>query len=466
MALMHGTEFSKTEEAQAMSVKAVTRRGNPVWRVQVIRDGGKFNRRRFLDRRSYLKRDAIEAETELIAEYEASKAGAGGTTSENNPAPGRTPKSIIELQPTPAWELGALGEVPLFAAFAEQYLVVQDHSRPDFKNKERTVRLHLLPFFGETPLSEISRQMIDMFKVKLRTPTGERATSRRTRNATQPRITSRRKGGPKSPKTINNLLTTLRSILNLAYDYELVDRVPRIKMEPIKKRDADFLDDDEVAAFLGAAPPQWRVFLLTAIRTGLRRGELFELRWGDLHLDARRPFLRVSRALHKDAGVWRVKEPKGGKPRSVPLSKELLRALQELHSGQGPNDLVFADENGEYLHRDGLWRLVVNTAREARIDKHVHPHLLRHTFASHCYQRGIPPQVVQQWLGHANIATTERYAHLTPDTGEELIDLLDAPKSATEHVSPTRQEDRGLQKGGGEADQWANSPSMAETEVR
>jgi len=213
--------------------------------------------------------------------------------------------------------------------------------------------------------------MIDMFKVKLRTPTGERATSRRTRNATQPRVSSRRKGGPKSPKTINNLLTTLRSILNLAYDYELVDRVPRIKMEPVKKRDADFLDDDEVEAFLRAAPPTWRVFMLTAIRTGLRRGELFELRWGDLHLDARRPFLRVSRAVHKDAGLWRVKEPKGGKPRSVPLSSELLTALQEHHNGQAPSDLVFADESGDYLHRDGLWHLVVKTAREAEIDKHV-----------------------------------------------------------------------------------------------
>ncbi len=336
----------------------------------------------------------------------------------------------MEFQPTPAWELGKPGEVPLFAAFAEQYLAVQDHGRSGFKNKERTVRLHLIPFFGATPLSEISRRLIDQFKVKLRTPTGECATSRRARNATQPRVSSRRKGGPKSPKTINNLLTTLRSILNLAYDYALVDRVPRIKMEPVKKRDAGFLEDDEVEAFLRAAPPEWRVFLLTAIRTGLRRGELFELRWGDLHLDAPRPYLRVSRALNRDAGEWRVKEPKGGKPRSVPLSRELLTALQEHHSGQGPTELVFADESGEYLHRDGLWHLVVKTAREAGIDKHVHPHLLRHTFASHCYQRGIPPQVVQQWLGHASIATTERYAHLGRDTGEDLIDLLDAPKLA------------------------------------
>ncbi len=415
-----------------MSVKAVIRRGNPVWRVQVLRDGGKFNRRRFLDRRTHLKRDALEVEAELIAEYEASKEGGGAPTSDNNTTTGATtPESVTEpeLQPTPAWELDKPGEVPHFAAFAQQNLAVQDHGLSDFKNKERTVRLHLIPFFGETPLSEISRRMIDLFKVKLRTPTGERASSRRTRNAKQPRITNRRKGGPKSPKTINNLLTTLRSILNLAYDYELVDRVPRIKMEPIKKRDADFLDDDEVKAFLRAAPPAWRLFLLTAVRTGLRRGELFELRWGDLHFNARRPYLRITRAQHYDAGLWSVKGPKGDKPRSVPMSSELLKALQRHHSGQGPNDLVFADENGEHLHRDGLWRLVVDTAKDAGLSKHVHPHLLRHTFASHCYQRGIPPQVVQQWLGHANIATTERYAHLAPDTGEDLIDLLDAPKS-------------------------------------
>ncbi len=74
--------------------------------------------------------------------------------------------------------------------------------------------------------------------------------------------------------------------------------------------------------------------------------------------------------------------------------------------------------------------MVVATAREGGLDKHVHPHLLRQTFASHCYQRGIPPQVVQQWLGHANITTTERYAHLAPDTGEDLIDLLDRPRTA------------------------------------
>lgn len=56
---------------------------------------------------------------------------------------------------------------------------------------------------------------------------------------------------------------------------------------------------------------------------------------------------------------------------------------------------------------------------------HVHPHLLRYTFASHCYMQRVPPQVVQKWLGHASVTTTERYAHLRPDTDDELIDVLE-----------------------------------------
>lgn len=427
-----------------MSVKAVMRRGKPVWRVQVLRDGGKFNRRRFLDRRTHLKRDALEVEVELLAEYEAFKQG-GGTTKHKEET--STPTSIIEYpaEVAPAVAPPAIAPaeamlatsrsstakvIPGFGEFAEQYLAIQDSSRPDFKNKVRNVRMHLVPFFGTTPLDQVSRMMIDMFKVRLRTPTGERATSRRTRNRKEAPVSRRRKGGARSPRTINNLLTTLRSILNLAYDYELLDRVPRIKMEPVKKRDAGFLTDEETEAFLAAAPEEWRPFLQTAVRTGMRRGELLELRWGDLHFDARRPYIRVSRALRLgDDGGWLVKEPKGGKPRSVPLCAELIELLGELGQGRHPNELVFTGEDGGYLNTNSLRWTVSQAAKEAGLDKHVHPHLLRHTFASHCFQRGIPPQVVQQWLGHAHITTTERYAHLAPTTGEDLIDLLERPKA-------------------------------------
>jgi len=82
----------------------------------------------------------------------------------------------------------------------------------------------------------------------------------------------------------------------------------------------------------------------------------------------------------------------------------VIAALKQHRQGAGPNDLVFPGESGGYINRNRLWRMVAKTARKGGLDKHVHPHLLRHTFASHCYERGIPPQVLQQWLGHASIA--------------------------------------------------------------
>ncbi len=167
-----------------MSVRKSVLRGRQVWLVEVKRNGGRFHRRRFFDRRRYHKSDALEAEARLLAEYEATRIGELFCNSNLHPG-------IIGVHG---------GSIP-FALFAGQYLKLQDESRSGFANKERNVRLHLLPFFGGTPLEQISRLMIDQFRKHLRTePIPGRGTPRR-------------------PKTINNILTTLSTILNLAYEY-------------------------------------------------------------------------------------------------------------------------------------------------------------------------------------------------------------------------------------------------------
>ncbi|MEZ4448947.1 MAG: tyrosine-type recombinase/integrase, partial [Nannocystaceae bacterium] len=170
--------------------------------------------------------------------------------------------------------------------------------------------------------------VIDDLRSRLRAPLGERASSRRTQHRKDAPTSDRRKGGPKSPKTINNVLTTLRSMLNLALDYELLDRVPRFRMEKVLRPDPIFLEETEVERLLAATPAEWRLLVFTAVRTGLRRGELMGLRWEDVRLDERRPFVRVQRSVKQDPdGQLRVKEPKGGKPRSVPLTRDLAEAL-------------------------------------------------------------------------------------------------------------------------------------------
>jgi integrase len=161
-----------------------------------------------------------------------------------------------------------------------------------------------------------------------------------------------------------------------------------------------------------------------AIRTGLRQGELQELRWNDLSFGPR-AYVRVSRSVRRSSGGAReVKTTKGARPRSVPLTSDIVAALLAHRRGARDDALVFPDERGSYFDADRFRRALDEAAKAAKVNKHVHPHLLRHTFASHAMMRGVPVQVIQKWLGHAHVTTTERYAHLRPDSGDELIELL------------------------------------------
>ncbi|MEZ4448951.1 MAG: tyrosine-type recombinase/integrase [Nannocystaceae bacterium] len=299
-----------------MSVRSTTHNGKQVWLIQVKRNRGKFNRRRFLDRRTHRRQDALDVEAALISEYEAQERLAGdllGAAARRGRAAASPPAAA-----------------PTFADVAARYLALQDRTRSDYQNKARYLRLHLLPHLGPLPIDAITRAEIDALKVKLRTPTGEPATSRRTQGRTEPPKIARRKGAAKSPKTINNILTTLRSVLHLAHDYELVHRVPRIRMEKVPRPDPVFLDDDEIARLLAATPPEWWLVVFTAVRTGLRRGELMALRWEDVHLGEAQPTLRVQRSVRKEEdGSLRVKEPKGGRARTVPICSDLAAALGE-----------------------------------------------------------------------------------------------------------------------------------------
>ncbi|HRI10792.1 MAG TPA: tyrosine-type recombinase/integrase, partial [Nannocystaceae bacterium] len=344
-----------------MSVTTVVKNGKSCWQVQVIR--GETRIRRFLDRKKFLRQDALALEREILNDLDARERDGvttrETTTNTTTTASERTttttsssagPQGLV-LAPVPASaENGAQPVVVTFAGFAERYLALQDPRKSDYANKVRNVRVHLVPFFGEAPLGAINRQRVDDLRVRLRTPSGEQASSRRTLSRSEAPRTRRRKGGPKSPKTINNVLATLRAILNLACDYDLIAKVPRILFETEARRDPGFLDFDEAEALVAAAAPEWRLVLRTAIRTGLRRGELLELRWRDVHLDTASPYVRVSRSTREVRGGERViKEPKGRRARSVPLSPTLaaeLRARRATLRGR-LDDLLFAGPTGE-----------------------------------------------------------------------------------------------------------------------
>jgi len=146
-----------------------------------------------------------------------------------------------------------------------------------------------------------------------------------------------------------------------------------------------------------------RAILELLYASGLRVSELAQLRLRNLHLEQ---------------GLIRVLG-KGDKERVVPVGRPAQRSLNSYLTDTRPRldktgaaVHVFLSVNGRALTRDRVWRIVKDAARRAGIRKNVYPHMLRHSFASHLLAGGADLRVIQEMLGHADIATTQIYTHV------------------------------------------------------
>lgn len=169
------------------------------------------------------------------------------------------------------------------------------------------------------------------------------------------------------------------------------------------------MTEKEVDEFLQAPDPQKkfgrrdRALLETLYGTGLRVSELAHLKLDDLHFDA--GYIRTM--------------GKGRKERVVPLGRKAIEQLQiylteerETLLKKGPQKEVFVTRGGIAFTRGSLWELVKKYALKAGIVKNVHPHTLRHSFATHLLAHGAPLRIIQEMLGHADIVTTQIYTHV------------------------------------------------------
>ncbi len=166
---------------------------------------------------------------------------------------------------------------------------------------------------------------------------------------------------------------------------------------------------DEVEALIhhpqGDAPLALRdrAMLELAYATGLRVSEMVGLPRSGLDL----------------SGRSLIVTGKGDKQRLVPFGRAAASALQAwLERGRpqlaphARHDAVFVNARGGMLSRMGWWKVLQGHARGAGVTAHVHPHVLRHSFATHLLQGGADLRVVQELLGHANVTTTAIYTHL------------------------------------------------------
>ena len=158
-----------------------------------------------------------------------------------------------------------------------------------------------------------------------------------------------------------------------------------------------------------------QVIVLLGGEAGLRCGEIMALEWTDVSLQKRQ--LCVARSEWKG----HVTYPKGGRLRYVPLTRRLADALRDARHLRGPR--VLCDATGKPLTQKVIHVLLRRAAQRANVKPGVH--ILRHTFCSHLAMRGAPARAIQELAGHQDLATTQRYMHLSPAALDAAIRLLD-----------------------------------------
>jgi len=223
-------------------------------------------------------------------------------------------------------------------------------------------------------------------------------------------------------KTIRNRLTVLSKCLVTAYEWlGLPGTVPKIKWPRCASYRTDYLSPEECELLLAHASGAIYEMILTALRTGMRQGELKGLQWTAIDWQNRSLAVRHSRDDH----LKELLPPKNNRERHIPLDVDLYEMFYRRKQATG---YVFLQRNGQPFNKDRLHHAIGALCAASGLRK-IGWHTLRHTFASHLAMRGVPILAIKELLGHESITTTMRYAHLAPSTLRAAIDMLN-PKTA------------------------------------
>lgn len=178
----------------------------------------------------------------------------------------------------------------------------------------------------------------------------------------------------------------------------------------LKKHLPDVLSEKEILSFLDSLPTDTvvqrrnRCMISLLYATGIRVSELCRLKTSQLHLT--NGYLSVI--------------GKGSKERMVPIALSCITLLDDYLKHDRPQLLknkssqdLFITIHQKPISRDAFWQILNKAGQESAITKHLHPHLLRHTFATHLLENGADLRSIQELLGHENIATTTIYTHVS-----------------------------------------------------
>ena len=291
-----------------------------------------------------------------------------------------------------------LGRMP-FKDFAQMYL---EREGPLLKSI-RTERNRVLAWareFGNRPLGQITREEIEAWR-------RERMTTSR-------------------PATINRDLSRLRRMFSLAVEWGLLEESPMQGIKFLRENNARtrYLSLEECQRLIASCmAPHIRAMVSVALHSGMRLGEILNLRWYDLDFSS---------------GFILVRDSKNGESRHVPMDATLF-ALFRAYPHRPSTDLVFSSSSGGHIVdvRTGFQ----NACKRAELTD-LHFHDLRHTFASQFVMAGGDLYILKEILGHKSITMTQRYAHLSPTYKIKAIDRMNTlwagakPQPSTSEMLP------------------------------
>jgi integrase len=309
------------------------------------------------------------------------------------------------------------------------------------QNCESMQRIHVSPALGKRRIETVTRQDVE-------------------------RLSRSMLGRGLAPKTVRNVMTFLHSVFALAVTNGWIERNPVPGAARPKRRrqgdanpDLQFLTVEQLDLVLDAIPdevlaptpaptrhgrpgpapppppnvlgPVLRVVVLAAAFTGLRQSELIGLRWKDVDLESQR--IRVRNAVVRGEHSGEGKSDLSTR-RSVPMTERLRDELERWRGRSvfdHHDDLVFAHpELGTPLDRTKVTRRFQAACRRAEVPV-IRFHDLRHTFATQLAASGVPLRALQEFLGHADLKTTQIYAHYSRSAWE--LDMVDAAFGPSDH---------------------------------
>ncbi|HEY3378742.1 MAG TPA: site-specific integrase [Armatimonadota bacterium] len=283
-----------------------------------------------------------------------------------------------------------------------------------FANYGLLIHAHIIPALGTYPLDKLTPLDIQRFYAKL-----QQAGSNRNS-----------KGKPLSAKSIKNIHAILHKALAQAVRWGLLAKNPADAVDLPRRQRTEMkaITNDELLRLMGAIEDigKWRIPLLIAIGTGMRRGEILALQWQDYNQDQR--LLVVRRALsHVTTHKIVVKGTKTGRVRVVTLNNSLVEVLNQHRDAMAykkPNDWICCEEDGGHMSPHDFTKDFMRLV--ARIGLDITLHGLRHTHATALLAAGIPVKVISERLGHSSVIITQDvYAHVLPTMQREAAEKME-----------------------------------------